>query len=208
MNMRYIWYKLMAKIKGKAIKNSILSKDSKIEAGTLFINSQIGRFSYCGYNGFIVNTDIGAFCSISDNVSIGGGNHPLDWVSTSPAFYKGRDSISKRLASLKFETKDKKTIIGNDVWIGRGVYIKSGITIGDGAIIGLGSIVTKDVEPYSIVVGNPAQLLRYRFEIEIIKKLQKIQWWNMEEKDLKQFSEFMNKPYKFIEEFEKKEKMK
>lgn len=198
MTLKFLWFKLLSKIRGVGLVNSAVDHDSKIEAGTVFVNSSMGRFSYCGYDCYLINSQIGSFCSISDCVSIGGGGHPLEWVSTSPAFYKGRDSISKRLAKLEFNYHDPKTIIGNDVWIGRGVYIKSGITIGDGAVIGMGSVVTKDVEPYSIVVGNPAVVIKHRFDTETIQKLQEIKWWEWEDSELQDKADKFSSVENFI----------
>lgn len=201
MTLKYIWYKMCSKIKGVAVNNSTISKDAKIEAGSVFVDSEIGRFSYCGYNCYMVNTEIGAFCSISDNVSVGGGTHPLDWVSTSPAFYRGKDSISKRLAVLDYDMNDPHTCIGNDVWIGRGVYIKAGVTIGDGAVIGMGSVVTQNVDSYSVVVGNPAKEIRKRFDCDTIEKLRQIEWWSMTEEELKNKSKLMDNVEDFIASF-------
>ena len=90
----------------------------------------MGKYSYCGYDCQIINTEIGNFCSIADNVKMGGAEHIVDWVSTSCVFYKGRDSISVKFA--EFERNFNKRIkIGNDVWIGANVIIKNGCTIGD-----------------------------------------------------------------------------
>lgn len=200
MNIEYLWYKVCQKTKGVAKRNSRISKDAKIGAGSVFVDSSIDRFSYCGYDCFIVNTEIGAFCSLSDKISIGGGTHPMHWCSTSPAFYKGRDSISKRLASLEYDSKDLKTVIGNDVWIGRGAFIKSGVTIGDGAIIGMGSIVTKDVPAYSVVVGTPAKVIKMRFDEKTIEDFKKIKWWDFDETKLKKLSKYMDNPNLFINE--------
>lgn len=94
------------------------------------VNSCMGKYSYCGYDCQIINTEIGNFCSIADNVKMGGAEHIVDWVSTSCVFYKGRDSISVKFA--EFERNFNKRIkIGNDVWIGANVIIKNGCTIGD-----------------------------------------------------------------------------
>ena len=73
---------------------------------------------------------------------------------------------------------DPPTLIGNDVWIGNGAIILRGINVGDGAVIGAGAVVTKDIEPYTIVVGAPARLLKKRFSDEIISELLDLQWWN------------------------------
>ncbi len=77
-------------------------------------------------------------------------------------------------------------VIGNDVWIGYEAVILSGVTIGDGAVIGSRAVVTKDVEPYTIVGGVPAKPIRKRFDEQMIKKLEKIGWWNWDEEQIRQ----------------------
>ena len=198
MIIQYYWSRLVRKISGRAIRNCTFEKPSKVEAQSTVINSSFGRYSYCGYGCQILNSRIGRFCSISDNVSIGASNHPINWVSTSPAFYFGRDSIPKNLAKLKFEPKTVTTVIGNDVWIGRGAFIKEGVTIGDGAIIGMGSVVTKNVKPFEIVAGNPAKNIRYRFDNDTIEELLKIRWWDYEFDQLKKIADHMNDIDEFI----------
>lgn len=201
--LSYYWFKILQKLKGKAIKNSTVDKEAKIEAGSVFLSSTMKKYSYCGYNCLFVNVEVGAFCSISDNVVVGGGNHPLDWVSTSPAFYKGRDSISKRLAKLEYDASDAHTIIGNDVWIGNGAYMKPGIRIGDGAVIGMGSVVTKDVEPYAIVAGNPAKVIRKRFDDATIQKLLDLKWWDWSDEKLAEYSDCFYDTNEFLSKLEK-----
>lgn len=198
MNWRYVWFRILKKLQGVGINNSIINSDAKIEAGSVFVGSTIDKFSYCGYDCYICNTNIGKFCSISDNVSIGGGLHPMHWVSTSPAFYYGRDSISKRLASLEFDSSDPYTKIGNDVWIGRGAYIKAGVNVGDGAVIGMGSVVTKDVPAYAVVVGNPAIVVKYRFSKDNINSIQSAKWWEWGEEKLLKNSKYMDDVEAFI----------
>jgi len=121
---------------------------------------------------------IGKFCQIATGVRfiMNGGNHALNGFSVFPfAAFGGEWSD----VSLKSETKGD-TIIGNDVWIGNAATIMPGIQIGDGAIIASNAVVTKNVEPYSIVGGNPAKLIRHRFDEKTIQALLKIQWWNWE----------------------------
>lgn len=77
-------------------------------------------------------------------------------------------------------------IVGNDVWMASGVKILSGVKIGDGAVIGANALVSKDVEPYSIVGGNPAKLIKYRFDEETISKLLKIKWWDWDDEKVKE----------------------
>lgn len=198
----YYYSKILKKIRGSSIKNSTIDPTSKIESGSNIIDVVMNRYSFCGYDCEIVNCEIGAFTSVANNVIIGGVMHPMNWVSMSPVFYAGRDSIKKKF-SLHQLAPVKKTYIGNDVWIGQYAMIKQGINVGHGAVIGMGSVVTKDVEPYSIVAGSPAKLLRKRFDEEIINDLIKIQWWNYCEDDLEKYSRYFTNPLDFIKEVKK-----
>lgn len=193
----YLLSKLIKKARLKSIKNSLISSDSKIEAGSNIYNSKFKKHSFCGYDCDINNCEVGAFTSIGNSVIIGGGMHPLKWVGMSPVFYEGRDSINKKFSEFP-RTKQKKTMVGNDVWIGQNAMIKAGVTIGDGAVIGMGSIVTKDVEPYSVVGGNPAKFIKFRFNEETVNKLLEIKWWNFSDSDLKKYAMHIQDPEKFI----------
>jgi virginiamycin A acetyltransferase len=120
---------------------------------------------------------IGKFCSIGDNVSILlGDSDRMEWVTNYP-FGAIADRYKERYYNYLNSTSGDISI-GNDVWIGSQVTILSGVKIGDGALIKAGSIIERDVEPYAVVGGNPAQLIKYRFSQESIAKLLKIQWWN------------------------------
>ena len=117
---------------------------------------------------------IGKFCSISDNVTIIlDGEHRYDWVTTYPL--KGRLGLphNNELPCTKGDI-----IIGNDVWIGHGVTILSGVKIGNGAVIGAGSVVTRNVRAYTIVAGNPARIVKNRFDINTAYKLEQVKWWD------------------------------
>ncbi len=157
-------------------------------------HSSIGAFTYFT-SGYIYNTQIGRYCSVARDVNIGQGNHPMDWLSTSPFQYEtGFKFKAGKLFEHDIAYKDMQipegnrakaldsirkplTRIGNDVWIGHGVIISAGVSIGNGAIVGAGSVVTKDVPDYAIVAGTPAKILKYRFSDEIIDKLVKSKWW-------------------------------
>ncbi len=123
---------------------------------------------------------IGKFCSIACGAKFifNCANHTLKSLSTYtfPLFFEEWDLPKSDVASAWDNKGD--IVIGNDVWIGYDAVIMAGVTIGDGAIIGTRAVVTKDVEPYSIVGGIPAKEIRKRFSPEIISQLQKIKWWN------------------------------
>lgn len=198
--LKYYWAKILKKIKGSAILNSQIHKTSKVEAGSNVVNSTMDKHTFCGYNCEIVNCSIGAFTSIASGVVIGGGMHPIDWVGMSPVFYEGRDSVKAKFSEYKREAV-KLTIVGHDVWIGQNSLIKQGVTIGTGAVIGMGSVVTKDVSPYSIVAGNPAKFIRYRFPDEIISKLIASKWWELDENILKIYGKNITHPEEFLKNF-------
>jgi acetyltransferase-like isoleucine patch superfamily enzyme len=139
---------------------------------------QRGAFTYGRpriYSWGVCEVSIGKFCSLSTSITIVGGEHNLKWVSAFPLrerFWlpgRGKDGHPK--------TKGPVTI-GNDVWIGMGALILSGVTIGDGSVVAAHSVVTKDVPPYAIVAGNPAQIVRYRFDQGTIQALLRIRWWD------------------------------
>jgi len=135
---------------------------------------------------------VGNFCSIAKNVNIYLGNgqgHDMTFVSTYPFGYIYQNTFP----IVKNNSKDTKgdVIIGNDVWIGENVTIMSGVNIGDGAVIANNSHVIKDVEPYSLVGGNPAKFIKYRFSKEQRDKLLEIKWWNWEDKKIEKFIPFL-----------------
>ncbi len=204
-SLKFYLAKLVRRLKIADVLDTDVHPTSKICYGTHIHHTKIDRYSYIAPDTAVVNAEIGAFTSIASGCIIGGGAHPTDWVSSSPVFYKGKNSLKKNFSDNEF-TETKRTVIGNDVWIGSRCLIKSGVKIGDGAVIGMGAVVTHDVEPYSIVGGNPARLIRWRFDDDIIEKLQKTEWFNMAESDLKKYGPYFNDPERFIEEWEKNNK--
>lgn len=141
--------------------------------------NNFGAFSYINGRGRFTNVSIGRYCSIAEQVAVGYPEHPTNWLSTSTLQYQ-RPTWSHVIGDwrrAKHETT-KQTEIGNDVWIGAGAFIRSGVTIGTGSIIGAHAVVTKDVEPYSIVVGNPAKVIRKRVSPILAIKLLELRWWD------------------------------
>jgi acetyltransferase-like isoleucine patch superfamily enzyme len=122
---------------------------------------------------------IGRYCSIADNAEIMvGGNHNLSFVTTYP-FGALPDLWPEARGTHGFHTSNGDVTIGNDVWLGSQCLILSGVTIGDGAAIAARSVVTKDVPPYAIVGGNPARMIRRRFDDATIERLLATRWWDL-----------------------------
>jgi len=142
----------------------------------------IGEHSYGFHDVYFWNNEtkleIGKYCSIAEGVLfILGGEHRADWVTTYPFSAFPNEWESARNITGHPASKGD-IVIGNDVWIGNGALILSGVTIGHGAIIGAKSVVTKDIEAYGIYAGNPAKLIRYRFDQNVREKLLKLAWWD------------------------------
>jgi acetyltransferase-like isoleucine patch superfamily enzyme len=176
-------------IENLARKIGVIPKAKKRETLTKKGNLVIGDYTYGHenidfqiYKGSECKVEIGKFCSIGPNAKIIlGGIHPPNWVSLYPfrINFKIEGAYTDGMPST-----NGNIVIGNDVWIGTDVTILSGITIGNGAIIATGSLVTKNVEPYTIVGGVPCKLIKKRFSDEVIAKLEKISWWNWDEEKI------------------------
>ena len=180
-------------------------KNSKLFQNVEMINSTIGRFSYIQNDSVVFNSDIGNFCSIANDVFIGLAEHPTNFVSTSPIFYDPTQPLPKFLAEeTVFKSSDRRTLIQSDVWIGAGAIIKSGVIVGFGAVIGAGAVVTKDVAPYSVVVGNPARVIKKRFSDPQITRLVNSEWWEMDENYLASIWRAFLDVELFLAEVEKK----
>jgi acetyltransferase-like isoleucine patch superfamily enzyme len=200
MKIEYYLAKLLKKARGKTVRNSTVHKTAKIHSGSDVVDSRIGRYSYCGYNTRILSADVGSFCSIAGGVFIEGAySHPINYVSTSPVFFAEKSAVRGKFASHAGDENVPRTQIGNDVWIGQGALVKAGVRIGDGAIVGMGSVVTKDVEPYSIVAGNPSRLIRKRFDEETIERLCESKWWELPEAQLQEVAAKFNDVPGFLE---------
>lgn len=163
-------------------KRASVTVEEGVQLGHVYIESPalfIGAYTYIRSNTTISFASyIGRFCSIGSDCVIGQEKytHPTSWVSTHPFQYEN--------TPLQYEAPVTLTTLGHDVWIGRSATILEGVTIGTGAIIATNAVVTKDVPPYAIVGGNPAKIIRYRHSPEIIERLLKSEWWNIERDNL------------------------
>jgi virginiamycin A acetyltransferase len=153
-------------------------------------NIQVGEYTYYDGQNFTSRVShhydfigdkliIGKFCQIGRNVEfiMNGANHQMNSVSTYPFYiFKGWEQEPPKKEDLPSKGD---TVIGNDVWIGQNVTFLPGVHVGDGCIIGANAVVASDIPPYSVVVGNPARVIRKRFDDEMIELLEKLQWWNL-----------------------------
>ncbi|MFC3069542.1 CatB-related O-acetyltransferase [Phenylobacterium soli] len=122
---------------------------------------------------------VGSFCSLAEEITfILGGNHRTDWISTYPFGHIHQAELGDPQVAGHPATRGD-IVIGHDVWLAHGCTIMSGVTIGDGAAVGARAVVSRDVPPYAIVAGNPAEVVRFRFDEEVRELLLALRWWDL-----------------------------
>jgi phosphonate metabolism protein (transferase hexapeptide repeat family) len=162
-----------------SVRDSQFGVYCEVGARTKIAESSFGDYSYVVNDSDIIYTSVGRFCSIAAQTRINPGNHPLDRVALSHFTYRSSAyGLGDDDAAFFAWRRRHRVVLGNDVWIGHGAIVLAGVTIGDGAAVGAGAVVSKDVPPFSIVVGVPAKIIRYRFAAEIVAALRRIAWWD------------------------------
>lgn len=187
----------------------VAAGEKRVKEEDLIINEVvIGRGTY-GYENLLESRlvgGIGRYTSISETANIYR-NHLINSVTTypitNPIFVPWEEYKEPQIKKLseQIEAMNEKVYIGNDVWIAANVMIMPGVSIGDGAVVAAGSVVTKNVEPYSVVGGVPARFIKYRFEKKVIEQLTMIKWWNWSHKKILENAEYMYDMNRFIEKF-------
>lgn len=140
----------------------------------------LGPYSYFERHAEAAHADIGAFCSIAANTRINALEHPVERVSSHKLTYRPNEYFRFLPVDQEFRQrrKDRPVTIGHDVWIGHGAVVMPGVVIGTGAVVGANSVVTRDVNPYEIVAGAPARIIRQRFDPAVAQALLELAWWD------------------------------
>ena len=162
------------------IRNCTFDKHVFVAHHAQIQDSYIGDHTSVGRYDKIREADIGKYCSISWDVTIGAPTHPFKTVTNCAITYRKEYGVVDFDANLP----QKRTVVGNDVWIGCDVTLIAGVRIGNGAIIGAGAVVTKDIGPYEIWAGVPAKKIGVRFDEDIIHILEEIQWWDWKKTEI------------------------
>ena len=159
------------------VGRSVLKPYSRLKANVEFRDSVLGEYSYVSSFSVVNKTVIGKFTSIAHGCFIGLWEHDT-FVSTH-SFYLYETSGGFVKGYTNYTNDHVGTMAGSDVWIGANAVIRKGVTVGDGAIIGASAVVTKDVLPYEIVVGNPARSLKFRYDETDRQLLLRLRWWDL-----------------------------
>lgn len=192
-------------LSAKIRPHSVLDGCNRIGKETIF-KGKLSNYSYIG-NNCDINASVGKFTSIGDYVYVVTAQHPINYASTSPIFYSALGQCVKKMVKANTYIEENLlndnglkvgALIGNDCWIGSHVIIKGGVTIGNGSIVAMGSVVVKDVEPYSIVGGNPAKLIKKRFTDKEVSALENSKWWNRDYDKLKLSAKYVSDIEGFI----------
>lgn len=162
------------------VKASKLGRYTEVGARTKLLEVSLDDYAYVVNDADIAYAQIGKFCSIAAHTRINPGDHPMQRASQSHFTYRASAYFEGEADDGGFFDwrRSRAVTIGPDVWIGHGAVILSGRNIGTGAVVGAGAIVTRDVPDYAIVVGNPARVVRMRFEAQTAARLKALAWWD------------------------------
>lgn len=188
------------------VANSTLGAFTELGQGTRMQNTQFGDYSYTDRYADVANAQIGKFANIAAFSRIGPTAHPMDLASMHHMLYRSDDywGDTPRWDAFFEKRAARITTLGHDTWIGAQAVVMPEVSIGTGAVVAAGAVVTKDVAPYMIVAGVPAQPLRERFAHQIAERLMALAWWDWSHGRLKEtLTDFRTlKAEAFLEKYE------
>ena len=172
------------------IFNSSFENTANMDKNSCINRCSVGNYFGLGNFSYVADTDIGKFCTFASRVSVSPLNHPTNFLSIHEFQFRNvehafNETLFIKDSKILNKLRSKRTTIGNDVWIGDNSVILRGVNLNHGVIVAAGSVVTKNVDPFSIVAGNPAHVMGKRFEDHIIEKLLALKWWDLNIKDMK-----------------------
>jgi len=162
------------------LREAQIGRRCEVLANTRIEYASLGDYSYLGENCEVADAVIGKFTAIANSVRIGAPNHPMGRPSQHrftyvPEYY---EPTAARDRDFFADRRGDRVVVGNDVWIGHAAILLPGVSVGDGAVIGAGAVVSRDIEPYTIVGGVPARPIRKRFDDKVVDSLRRIAWWD------------------------------
>lgn len=159
----------------------------EIGKGTRLSNVDMGDYSYTDRYADVANASIGKFANIAAFSRIGATDHPLETASLHHFLYRSSDYWDDAGVDIAWfdKRRARRASIGHDTWIGAAAQIRPEVTLGHGAVVGANAVVTKDVDPYTIVAGIPAKPIRLRFAESIRDRMLSLEWWNWDHETLR-----------------------
>lgn len=169
------------------VERATLGRYTEVGERTTMVETAFGDYSYVVNDSDIIYAAIGKFVSIAAHTRINPGTHPMERASQAHFTYRASAYFDGEADEAAFfdRRRERPVTIGHDVWIGHGAIVLAGRSVGDGAVVGAGAVVTKDVEPYMIVAGNPARPIRRRFPPAVAEALRALAWWDWEHERLR-----------------------
>lgn len=172
---------------GCAIENATFGAYCEIGQGSRILNTTFGDYAYCDRFADIANTEVCRFANIAAMTRIGPSDHPWRNAAQHHFLYRSASYFDDCDDDAGFFARraSRRTVLGADCWIGHGAIVKPEVTVGIGAVVAAGAVVTKDVDPFMIVAGVPAQPLRRRFPDAIAERLLALAWWDWDHSRLR-----------------------